>query len=102
MANVSSYSHVTTGTIPRDAWDEVWFAVESWKGYLQSFPGLLTVRISARALKNGDIRFYSATVWEYPEQLEAWRESQWSAKSLLLNVLRYPAYDVSEETFEDL
>ena len=101
MANVSSYSHVTTAVIPKDSWDEAWFAIESWKGYMQSFPGLLTVRVSARALENGDIRFHSATIWEYPEQLEVWRSSPWSVRQLLTSV-RTPAYDIDEETYEDI
>ena len=100
MAHIVSYSHVTSASIPRDAWDEAWYSILSWKGYLQSFPGLLTFRLAARALDNGDVRFHSATVWEYPEQLETWRESQWSAESLLTK-LSHTAYDIDEETFED-
>lgn len=100
MAHIVSYSHVTTGSIPADAWDEAWFSLSSWKGYLQSFPGLLKVHMAARALDNGDVRFHIATSWEYPEQLESWRESQWSAESLLTSISK-PAYDVDEETFED-
>ncbi len=100
MAHIVSYSHVTTATIPSQVWDEAWFAMQSWKGYLQSFPGLLTTRFAARPLENGDVRFHSSTVWEYPEQLEEWRKSHWSMKSLLENI-SHPAYDVTEETFED-
>lgn len=100
MAHIVSYSHVTSASIPADAWDEAWFAIESWKGYLQSFPGLLTVRLSARPLDNGDVRLHTATIWEYPEQMEEWRESQWSVESLVSSISQ-PAYDVIEETFED-
>lgn len=100
MAHIDSYSHVTTATIPRDVWDECWFALQSWKGYLQSFPGFLSMRLAARPLENGDVRVHSATVWEYPEQLEAWRDSDWSAESIL-TTLSQPAYDVVEETYED-
>ncbi len=101
MAYIASYSHVTTGVVPRDSWDEIWFAFQSWKGYLQSFVGLQSVRISARALDNGDIRVHTATIWDEPEHLESWRESQWSFKNLLVNV-RHPAYDIDEETYEDM
>ncbi len=100
MAHVNGYTHLTTATIHKEVWDEAWFAIQSWKGYLQSFPGFLTMRVLARALDNGDVRFHSATVWEYPEMLEAWRESQWSAESLL-RAISQPAYDIIEETFED-
>lgn len=100
MAHVVAYSHVTTANIPQIAWDEAWFSLQSWKGYLQSFPGFSGVRLAARALDNGDVRCQVITLWEYPEQLEAWRESQWSAESLLTTI-NQPTYELVEETFED-
>ncbi len=100
MAYIFSYSVVTDATIPADAWDEAWFAMQSWKGYLQAFPGLLAIRFAARALENGDVRFHSSTIWEYPEQLEEWRTSHWSMVNLL-NSISQPAYDVTEEIYED-
>jgi hypothetical protein len=101
MAYIVSYSHDTFASIPEEAWDEAWFAIASWKGYLQSFPGMLSIRLSARALENGDVRFHSSLLWEDPEQLEEWRGSQWSMNSLLKTITP-PAYDIDEETFEDL
>jgi len=101
MAHVASYSHITIATIPRESWDDAWFAIESWKGYLQSFPGLLGIRLSARPLHNGDVRFHVSTVWEYPEQLDVWRRSQWSADSLL-GALEQPAYDIEAAAYEDI
>jgi heme-degrading monooxygenase HmoA len=78
MAHIVSYSHITLATVPSEVWDECWFTLQSWKGYLQSFPGYLGMHLAARALEDGDVRVHSATVWEHPEQLEAWRESEWS------------------------
>lgn len=101
MAHIISYSHDTTASIPARSWDEAWFAIQSWKGYLQSFPGMLSIRMAARALENGDIRFHSSLMWEEPEQLEEWRESHWSMKNLLSSI-DPPAYDIEEETLEDL
>lgn len=100
MAHIASYSHLTIGTVPADAWDEAWFALQSWKGYLQSLPGFMAVRIGARALNNGDVRLLTTTVWAYPEHLESWRESHWSARTILEAISR-PIYDVVEETLED-
>ncbi len=100
MAYIVSYSHFTSASIPAEAWDEAWFAIQSWKGYLQSFPGMVGIHLSARALENGDVRFHSSLAFEYPELLEEWRSSHWSVKNLLASISR-PAYDVVEETFED-
>ena len=49
---------------------------------------------------DGNVRLHSATVWEHPEQLEAWRESEWSAEAILTG-LSHLAYDVEENTYED-
>jgi hypothetical protein len=100
MAYISSYSHVTTASIPAEAWDEAWFAIQSWKGYLQSFPGNTGIHLAARALENGDVRFHAALSFEYPELLEEWRSSHWSMDNLLKSISK-PAYDIDEETFED-
>ena len=100
MGHIISYSHVTTATIPAETWDEAWFTLSSWKGYLQSFPGYKGVHLAARHLENGDVRVHCATRWEYPEQLEEWRKSKWSVEALLTN-LRHAAYDVDEQTYED-
>jgi len=101
MAHVSSYSHLTAGSVPIGAWQEAWDSAASWKGYLQAFPGLLAVRISARPLDNGDVRLQMITVWEYREQLEEWVACPYTGTSLLAGLDR-PAYDIAEEIFEDL
>ena len=100
MAHIVSYTHTTLGTIPKDVWDEAWFTIASWKGYLQLFPGFLAAHSGGYARDNGDVRFYVSTTWEYPEQLEEWQASQWSADSLLTSFSQ-PAYDLTHETFED-
>lgn len=100
MAHLTSYSHVLTCNIPRSVWDEAWFTLQSWKGYLQSFPGFIALRMAARELDNGDIRFHTMTVWEYPEQLQEWRASQWSADALLHSISDH-VYDMDDEIFED-
>ncbi len=101
MAYIISYSHQTEGSVPQAVWDEAWYIIQSWKGYLQSFPGFIQTHMAARPLDNGDVRFLVLTRWEYPEQLEEWSSSQWSA-ARLLGALRQPAYDVVTYTYEDL
>ncbi len=101
MAYVSSYSHVTAGSVPGARWDEAWDTTASWKGYLQSFPGLLAVRISARALDDGDVRVRLETVWEHREQLEEWATCPYAGTALLAG-LDTPAYDIVEEILENL
>jgi heme-degrading monooxygenase HmoA len=101
MAYVSSYSLATSGSVAQASWPEAWDTAASWKGYLQGFPGLLAVRISARTLDEGDVRVRLVTVWEHREQLEEWAACPYAATKLLAG-LDTPAYDVIEEAFEDL
>ena len=101
MAYVSSYSHLTVASVPAGSWEQAWASVASWKSYLQAFPGLLTVRVSARPLDNGDVRLHLTTVWEYREQADEWAASP-HAGSRLLAGSESPAYDVTEEIVEDL
>lgn len=99
MAHIISYSHFTSATLSRHSFDEAWFAIQSWKGYLQSFPGYLGMRLAARPLEDNNIHFHVATDWEEPEQLEEWLHSEWSAASLLKS-LRDPATEIVEESYE--
>jgi heme-degrading monooxygenase HmoA len=101
MAYVSSYSHYTAGSVPVGSWEQAYHTAASWKSYLQSFPGMLNVRISARPLDNGDVRLHLVTIWEHLEQLTAWAESPYSGEKLLLG-LDVPAYEVVAEVYEDL
>jgi hypothetical protein len=101
MAYISSYSHVTSGSVAAALWEEAWDTAASWKGYLQSFPGLLAVRISARALVDGDVRVRLEAVWEHLEQLEEWAACPYTGTALLAG-LDTPASDITEEVFENL
>ncbi len=101
MAYVASYSHVIAGSVPAASWEQAWTTAGTWKSYLQAFPGLLAVRISARPLDNGDVRVQLATVWEHREQVEEWAASPYHGGRLLAGCDE-PAYDVTDEVFEDL
>jgi len=101
MAHVESYSHATSGTIPSGGWAVAWFTISSWKGFIQSFPGFMSRRLSIRSDDNGDVRFQTVVVWSEVEQLEEWVSSQWSAESLLAS-LDPPAQNVVSESFADL
>ncbi len=100
MAEVVAYSHLTCATVPEHSWDGTWFALQTLKGYLQSFPGHLVTRIAARPVTNGDVKVYVSIHWRHPEQLEAWRESELSIAALLRTIEPAP-YDIQEETLED-
>ncbi len=101
MPYIAGYSHITLASVPAGVKDEVWLSLESWVGYLQSFPGLMEIHISARELENQDIRFLIDTRWQYPEQMETWMDSKWAADKLL-RAFPQPAYDIVSEPFMDI
>jgi len=101
VAYVDSYSRITSGTIPAEVWDEVWFSLASWKGYLQSVPGFRGLRFAARALNDGNVSFYLTTSWSYPEQLEEWHGSP-AAGDKLLTKFGVEIKDLQSDTYEDL
>lgn len=100
MAEVTSYSHMVVASVPEHSWDEAWFALLTWKGFLQSLPGHMSTRVSAYPLGNGDVRLYVTVHWRYPEQMEEWMASDWSANKLLGH-MKSPPYDVEEHILED-
>jgi hypothetical protein len=101
MADIQSLSHETRFVAPAISADKVWFGLESWKGYLASFPGCLEVRIGGRQLENGDVRFSVRTIWEYHEQVDEWDRSDLTADKFLA-FIEPPCYDMTTEIFEDL
>jgi len=100
MAEVVGYSHLTRATVPERSWDGTWFALQTLKGYLQSFPGHIMTRISARPVANGEVRVIVSIHWQHPEQLEAWRESDLSIARMFQTIEPAP-HDIEEETLED-
>lgn len=101
MADISSYSHDVTLSVPIASANKVWSGLTSWKGYLASFTGLLTVRTAGRVLDNGDLRLRISTIWEYESQLDEWMASDMTPRHLFGDV--QPAvYDVVDEIYENL
>lgn len=101
MAHVSSYAHDTTFTVPAASANRVWSGLVSWKGFMASFTGLLTLRTSGRILESGDVRLRVSTIWEHEAQLDEWIASEMTPLKLFGEV--DPAiYDVSDEIYENL
>lgn len=74
MPDVASWEHRTTAVVPAAIWAETWYSLTSWRGFLQSVPGCLAVRLAARPLEGDEIEVHVDTLFEHREQLEAWME----------------------------
>lgn len=74
MPDIAAWEHRTVARVPADGWQEAWYSLVSWRGYLQSLPGSLAVRLAARRLPSGDVEVHVATLWEHRAQLARWLE----------------------------
>lgn len=101
MPDVHGYSQLTTGTVPAASWEVAWNTLQSWKGLMQSFPGLNGVRIEARALDGGAVRLATSAVFETLEQLEEWAATPYTPATALTG-LPQPVPDLQVEAFEVL
>lgn len=101
MPDIHGYSHVTTATVPAAGWDVAWDTLESWKGLMQSMPGISAVRIEARRLAGGDVRLYTSAIFETLEQLEEWAVSPYTPGTALTG-LPVAVPDLRVEAFEVL
>lgn len=72
MPEVTSWEHRTTAVVGSGTWEEAWHSLVSWRGYLQSLPGFLAMRLAVRGLEGGDVEVHVDTLWEHREHLERW------------------------------
>ena len=68
------YSQVVDAIVPADAWEEVFFSLQSLKATLQSIPGFLRMDVTARDRDEQSINLTVVTNFEHSEQLEIWLE----------------------------
>ncbi len=72
MPTIAAWEHRTVARVPPDGWEEAWYSLASWRGFLQSVPGQLAVRVSVRDVESGEIEVHVSTLWEHQAQLTGW------------------------------
>lgn len=101
MAYAIAYSQVVNAILPREAWDEAYFALLSLKSHLQSMPGWQRFDFWARDLESGEVKIIAVTNWDGPEQLEVWVEQGVTVDSVLRALEPAPT-SVEIDLFEEV
>ena len=80
-----SWSSLTIAAIPADAWPGVFASMQALKGHVQEYPGCqkLEAFVEPAGL---DYRIHCYTVWDTPEQLEAFLERGYTFERMLHDV----------------
>ena len=99
MSSITAYAQVVEAIVPRAAWDEAFFALNSLKSHLQSLPGWQRFDVWARDLDDGDVKLVVVTNWDFPVQLALWLE-QGSTVDAILRSMQPPAKSLKVDLYE--
>jgi hypothetical protein len=78
-----SWATGTFVTIPSDRWPRVYASLQALKGHIQEYPGLQRMDVYAFIEDAGDVRLHCYTVWDTPEQMDAFVERGYTPARLL-------------------
>jgi hypothetical protein len=88
-----AWASATSAEIPADQWEEVYASMQALKAHVQEYPGCQKleafVELSARGA--GAVRVDCYTVWDTPEQLEAFLERGYTFERMLQGVANLSA-----------
>jgi hypothetical protein len=99
--HVLAYTDLTTARVPEEEWLEAATALLSWRGWLQSIPGVRHVQIAGRRDEDHHVVVVVSTSFELVEQLVAYRDGPWPA-ARVLDALPHAVQDIKVETLEEL
>ena len=81
-----AWSAGTFVTIPAAQWELVYASLQSLKGHVQEYPGCQKLEAFVALEENGDVRLHCYSVWDTPEQLEAFLERGYTPERMLADV----------------
>jgi hypothetical protein len=73
-------------TIPAAQWEVVYASLQSLKGHVQEYPGCQKLEAFVALEENGDVVMNCYSVWDTPEQLEAFLERGYTPERMLADV----------------
>ena len=86
-----SWSSLTIAAIPADAWPLVFGSMQALKGHVQEYPGCQKLEAFVALEDNGDVLMHCYSVWDTPEQLEAFLERGYTFERMLQGVANLSA-----------
>jgi hypothetical protein len=76
----------TFAEIPADEWELVYGSIQALKAHVQEYPGCQKLEAFVDTSQAGLVRIHCYTVWDTPEQLDAFMERGYTMERMLLDV----------------
>ena len=81
-----SWSSLTIAAVPADAWPGVFGSMQALKGHVQEYPGCQKLEAFIEPGADGSVRVDCYTIWDTPDQLEAFLERGYTFERMLADV----------------
>jgi len=85
-----AWSTETVALVAADVWPQVFASMQALKGHVQEYPGCQ--KLEAFVAAEGEVfRVHCYTIWDTPEQLEAFLERGYTFERMLIDVAEVTA-----------
>ena len=81
-----AWASATYAEIPADRWETVYASMQALKAHVQEYPGCQKLEAFVELGAGGAVRVDCYTVWDTPEQLEAFLERGYTFERMLVDV----------------
>jgi hypothetical protein len=82
-----AWASATYAEIPADQWETVYASMQALKAHVQEYPGCQKLEAFVQLGAAGAVRVDCYTVWDTPEQLEAFLERGYTFERMLKGVV---------------
>jgi len=82
----ASYSVASEAIISGDNWQFVYASLQAYKAHVQEYPGCQRFDAYVSPIDGGDIRLHCYSIWDTPEELEAFLERGYTFERLLAHL----------------
>jgi len=86
-----AWASATFAEIPADRWEGVYASMQALKAHVQEYPGCQKLEAFVDLGGGGVVRVHCYTVWDTPEQLEAYLERGYTFDRMLKGVANLSA-----------
>ena len=86
-----AWASATSAEIPADQWESVYASMQALKAHVQEYPGCQKLEAFVELGAGGAVRVDCYTVWDTPEQLEAFLERGYTFERMLKGVANLDA-----------
>jgi hypothetical protein len=81
-----AWASATFAEIPADQWEDVYTSMQALKAHVQEYPGCQKLEAFVELGSGGAVRVDCYTVWDTPQQLEAFLERGYTFERMLKGV----------------